>query len=134
MQLCTAPQSLPLPSGQHALSSGPALLMASRSQKQADIAPLAQTLIAQQCADALSPSTSHITHPAIASMTCAGTHGSHMTQVVNLGALTFVEQIRAVHDAAVLTGISGSDLVNGIFLPSRGVLVEVDPQNRGAQV
>ena len=57
----------------------------------------------------------------------------HM-QVVDFGKLSFVEQIRTVHDAAVLTGISGSDLINAIFLPSRGILVELDPANRGAQV
>ena len=55
-------------------------------------------------------------------------------QVVDFGKLSFVEQIRTVHDAAVLAGISGSDLINAIFLPSRGILVELDPANRGAQV
>ena len=55
-------------------------------------------------------------------------------QVVDFGKLSFKEQIRTVYDAAVLAGISGSDLINAIFLPSRGVLVEIDPANRGAQV
>ena len=54
--------------------------------------------------------------------------------MVDFGKLSFQEQVRTVHDAAVLAGISGSDLINAIFLPSRGVLVEIDPSNRGAQV
>ena len=53
---------------------------------------------------------------------------------MDLGALSFAEQIKTVHDAAVLAGISGSDLINGIFLPSQGAVVEIDPANRGAQV
>ena len=55
-------------------------------------------------------------------------------QIVNFGEISFEEQLKAVHDAAVLTGIHGSDLLNAIFLPSRGALVEIAPQNRGAQV
>ena len=54
--------------------------------------------------------------------------------MVDFGQLSFAEQIRTVHDAAVLAGVSGSDLINAAFLPPRGVLVEMDPQNRGAQV
>ena len=57
-----------------------------------------------------------------------------MVQIVNFGEISFEEQLKAVHDAAVLTGIHGSDLLNAIFLPSRGALVEIAPQNRGAQV
>ena len=55
-------------------------------------------------------------------------------QVVEFGKLSFADQIRTVHDAAVLAGISGSDLINAIFLPRQGVLVEMNPLNRGAQV
>ena len=56
------------------------------------------------------------------------------SQVVEFGKLSFADQIRTVHDAAVLAGISGSDLINAIFLPRQGVLVEMNPLNRGAQV
>ena len=57
-----------------------------------------------------------------------------MLQIVNFGEIPFADQLKAVHDAAVLTGIHGSDLLNAIFLPSRGALVEIAPQNRGSQV
>ena len=46
----------------------------------------------------------------------------------------FPEMLAAVHDAAVLAGISAPELVNGLFLPPAGILLEISPQMKGAQV
>lgn len=56
------------------------------------------------------------------------------TQIVDFGSLSFADQLQAVQGAAALVGVSGSDLINGIFLPLTGVLVEILPANRGHQV
>lgn len=55
-------------------------------------------------------------------------------QIVQLGKLSFREQLLVVQGASVLVGVSGSDLVNGIFLPKQGALVEILPMNRGHPV
>ena len=55
-------------------------------------------------------------------------------QIVDFGASTFEEQLRSVHGAAGLVGVSGSDLINGIFLPRQGAVLEILPTNRGHQV
>ena len=54
-------------------------------------------------------------------------------QVLDFSKLSFAEQVRAVHDAAVLAGISSSELVSSIFLPAKGVLLEISLQPRSAQ-
>lgn len=57
-----------------------------------------------------------------------------MAQIVDFGALGFHAQLQAVHGAAALVGVSGSDLVNGIFLPRKGAVVEISPASRGHAV
>lgn len=54
--------------------------------------------------------------------------------VVTFGDLSFADQLHAVSDAAVLVGVTGSDLVNLVFLPSNAAVVEVFPVVQGQQV
>ena len=54
--------------------------------------------------------------------------------LVTFGDLTFKQQLRAVSDAAVLVGVTGSDLVNLAFLPLSGSIVEIFPVVQGEQV
>ena len=53
---------------------------------------------------------------------------------VTFGNLTFNQQLEAVSDAAVLVGITGSDLMNLVFLPISGSIVEIFPVAQGRQV
>ncbi|KAK9794067.1 hypothetical protein WJX73_004083 [Symbiochloris irregularis] len=55
-------------------------------------------------------------------------------QVVDFGKLSFANQLQAVSNATILAGISGSDLINAVFLPRGAGLVEILPQVRGHQV
>ena len=55
-------------------------------------------------------------------------------EVVTFGQLPFKQQIATVADAAGLVGLSGSDLVNAMFMPDGAALVEVFPLNRGAPI
>ena len=54
--------------------------------------------------------------------------------LVTFGDLTFKQQLQAVSDAAVLVGVTGSDLVNLAFLPLSGSIVEIFPVVQGQQV
>lgn len=54
--------------------------------------------------------------------------------MVTFGDLSFADQLHAVSDAAVLVGVTGSDLVNLVFLPSNAAVVEVFPVVKGQQV
>ena len=54
--------------------------------------------------------------------------------VVTFGDLSFADQLHAVSDAAVLVGVTGSDLVNLVFLPFNAAVVEVFPVVQGQQV
>lgn len=53
--------------------------------------------------------------------------------VVTLGSLSFVEQVELVSAADVLVGITGSDLVNLMFLPKTGSIVEVFLMHQGEE-
>ena len=53
---------------------------------------------------------------------------------VTFGELTFTQQLQAVSDAAVLVGVTGSDLINLVFLPITGSVVEIFPVAQGNQV
>ncbi|KAK9792075.1 hypothetical protein WJX73_010325 [Symbiochloris irregularis] len=55
-------------------------------------------------------------------------------QVVEFGKLSFAEQLQAVANATILAGISGSDMVTGVFLPRGAGIVEILPQVKGHQV
>ena len=55
-------------------------------------------------------------------------------QTVTFGSLTFKQQIAAVSDVAGLVGISGSDLVNAMFMPDGAALIEIFPLNRGVPI
>ena len=48
-------------------------------------------------------------------------------EVVTLGDLPFNDQVKLVGSADVLVGITGSDLVNLMFLPAEGSIVEIFP-------
>lgn len=54
--------------------------------------------------------------------------------LVTFGDLTFQQQLHAVQDAAVLVGVTGSDLVNLVFLPLVATVVEIFPTAQGVQV
>ena len=54
--------------------------------------------------------------------------------IVTFGKLTFQQQLEAVSDAAVLVGVTGSDLMNLVFLPISGSIVEIFPVAQGQQV
>ena len=54
--------------------------------------------------------------------------------IVTFGLLSFREQIAAVSDAAGLVGISGSDMVNAMFMPDGAALIEIFPLNRGVPI
>ena len=54
--------------------------------------------------------------------------------LVVFGDLTFAQQLQAVSDAAVLVGVTGSDLINLVFLPFTGSIVEIFPVAQGKQV
>ena len=54
--------------------------------------------------------------------------------LVTFGDLTFTQQLQAVSDAAVLVGVTGSDLINLVFLPITGSIVEIFPVAQGKQV
>lgn len=53
---------------------------------------------------------------------------------VSFGDLSFADQLHAVSDAAVLVGVTGSDLVSLVFLPTNAAIVEIFPVAQGAQV
>ncbi len=55
-------------------------------------------------------------------------------EIITFGSLPFKEQIATVSDAAGLVGISGSDLVNAMFMPDGAALVEIFPLNRGVPI
>ena len=48
-------------------------------------------------------------------------------RVVTFGTLPFFEQVQMAAEADVLVGITGSDLVNMMFLPLTGSIVEIFP-------
>lgn len=48
-------------------------------------------------------------------------------EVVSMGELSFPMQVSTVSSADVLVGITGSDLVNLMFLPSKGSIIEIFP-------
>lgn len=54
--------------------------------------------------------------------------------LVTFGDLTFKQQLEAVQDASVLVGVTGSDLVNSVFLPLVATIVEIFPTAHGVQV
>ena len=56
------------------------------------------------------------------------------SQVVTFGDLSFEDQVRLTASADVLVGITGSDLVNMMFLPLSGSLVEIFPSLDHEQV
>ena len=56
------------------------------------------------------------------------------SQVVTFGDLGFEDQVRLTASADVLVGITGSDLVNMMFLPLSGSLVEIFPSLDHEQV
>ncbi len=58
----------------------------------------------------------------------------HNASIVTFGDLTFKQQLEAVADAAVLVGVTGSDLMNLVFLPVSGSIVEIFPVAQGQQV
>lgn len=53
---------------------------------------------------------------------------------ITFGELTFKQQLLAVSNAAVLVGVTGSDLMNLVFLPISGSIVEIFPVAQGQQV
>lgn len=55
-------------------------------------------------------------------------------EVVTLGDLSFTDQVKVVGSADVLVGITGSDLVNLMFLPSEGSVVEIFPTLHGEEI
>lgn len=55
-------------------------------------------------------------------------------EAVTFGDLSFSDQMKVVSDAAVLVGVTGSDLVSLIFLPTDAVIVEIFPVAHGEQV
>lgn len=59
--------------------------------------------------------------------------GFNATSVV-FGDLSFADQLHVVSDAIVLVGVTGSDLVNLVFLPLSAAVVEVFPVVNGHQV
>ena len=54
--------------------------------------------------------------------------------LVSFGDLTFTQQLQAVSNAAVLVGVTGSDLINLVCLPITGSIVEIFPVAQGKQV
>ena len=48
-------------------------------------------------------------------------------EVVSLGELPFPQQVSTISAADVLVGITGSDLVNLMFLPPQGSVIEIFP-------
>lgn len=48
-------------------------------------------------------------------------------KVVSFGKLDFPQQVQAAATADVLVGVTGSDLVNLIFLPPTGAVIEIFP-------
>lgn len=61
------------------------------------------------------------------------TKGFEVT-IATFGDLSFQEQLDTVADAAVLVGVTGSDLINLAFLPLTGSVVEIFPVALGKQV
>ena len=55
-------------------------------------------------------------------------------ELVTFGDLSFADQLKIISDAAVLVGVTGSDLVSLIFLPINAVIVEIFPVAQGEQV
>ena len=55
-------------------------------------------------------------------------------ELITFGELSFADQLRVVSDAAVLVGVTGSDLVSLIFLPTNAAIVEIFPVAQGQQV
>ena len=54
--------------------------------------------------------------------------------LVTFGELSFADQLKIVSDAAVLVGVTGSDLVSLVFLPVNAAVVEIFPVAAGHQV
>lgn len=54
--------------------------------------------------------------------------------VATFGNLTFPQQLETVSDASVLVGVTGSDLINLVFLPLASSVVEIFPVALGKQV
>lgn len=55
-------------------------------------------------------------------------------ELVTFGDLSFADQLKIISDAAVLVGVTGSDLVSLIFLPVNAAVVEIFPVAQGEQV
>ena len=55
-------------------------------------------------------------------------------ELVVFGDLSFQDQLQIISDAAVLVGVTGSDLISLIFLPTNAAVVEVFPMAQGEQV
>ena len=55
-------------------------------------------------------------------------------ELVIFGELLFRDQLQIISDAAVLVGVTGSDLVSLIFLPINAAIVEIFPVAQGEQV
>ena len=55
-------------------------------------------------------------------------------ELVIFGDLSFADQLEVISDAAVLVGVTGSDLVSLIFLPTNAAVVEIFPVAQGEQV
>ena len=55
-------------------------------------------------------------------------------EIVTLGDLSFADQLNIISDAAVLVGVTGSDLVSLVFLPINAAIVEIFPVAQGEQV
>ena len=55
-------------------------------------------------------------------------------ELVTFGDLSFADQLKIISDAAVLVGVTGSDLVSLVFLPINAAIVEIFPVAQGEQV
>ena len=55
-------------------------------------------------------------------------------ELVTFGDLPFQDQLQIISDAAVLVGVTGSDLISLIFLPTNAAVVEIFPMAQGEQV
>ena len=55
-------------------------------------------------------------------------------ELVIFGDLSFADQLKAISDAAVLVGVTGSDLVSLVFLPTNAAIIEIFPVAQGEQV
>ena len=55
-------------------------------------------------------------------------------ELVTFGDLSFADQLKIISDAAVLVGVTGSDLVSLVFLPTNAAIIEIFPVAQGEQV